>query len=48
MKILTSCPHCVKTIGADYAKFGYQVEIVHSAVFVADLLRTVGVGTARS
>jgi Fe-S oxidoreductase len=38
-KILTSCPHCVKTIGADYAKFGYQVEIVHSSVFVEELLR---------
>jgi Fe-S oxidoreductase len=39
-KIVTSCPHCVKTIGADYAKFGYQVEIVHSAVFVEELLRS--------
>jgi Fe-S oxidoreductase len=38
-KILTSCPHCVKTIGADYAKFGYQVEIVHSSVFVEELTR---------
>jgi Fe-S oxidoreductase len=43
-KILTSCPHCVKTIGADYAKFGYQVEIVHSSVFVNELLRTEGAG----
>jgi Fe-S oxidoreductase len=40
-KIVTSCPHCVKTIGADYAKFGYQVEIVHSSVFVNDLLADV-------
>jgi Fe-S oxidoreductase len=38
-KIVTSCPHCVKTIGADYAKFGYAVEIVHSSVFVEALLR---------
>jgi len=38
-KIVTSCPHCVKTIGADYAKFGYQVEIVHSSVFVEALTR---------
>ena len=28
-KILTSCPHCVKTIGDDYRQFGYEVEIVH-------------------
>jgi len=41
-KIVTSCPHCVKTIGADYAKFGYHVDIVHSAVFVDDLLRDDG------
>ena len=38
-KIVTSCPHCVKTIAADYAKFGYQVEILHSSVFVEALLR---------
>jgi heterodisulfide reductase subunit C len=38
-KILTSCPHCVKTIGDDYRRFGYDVEIVHSSVFVAELLR---------
>jgi Fe-S oxidoreductase len=38
-KILTSCPHCVKTIGEDYRRFGYQVEIVHSSVFVAELMR---------
>ena len=36
-KILTSCPHCVKTIGNDYRKFGYDVEIVHSSVFVEEL-----------
>jgi len=38
-KIVTSCPHCVKTIGSDYAKFGYQVEILHSSVFVEELTR---------
>lgn len=38
-KILTSCPHCVKTIGNDYRRFGYEVEIVHSAVFVEELTR---------
>lgn len=35
--IVTSCPHCVKTIGDDYRKFGYTVNIVHSAAFVDDL-----------
>jgi Fe-S oxidoreductase len=38
-KIIASCPHCVKTIGDDYRKFGYDVEIVHSAVFVEALTR---------
>jgi Fe-S oxidoreductase len=37
--ILTSCPHCVKTIGADYRKFGYTVNIVHSAVYIEELTR---------
>jgi Fe-S oxidoreductase len=40
-KIITSCPHCVKTIGDDYRKFGYTVEIVHSSVFVEALTRDV-------
>jgi Fe-S oxidoreductase len=40
-KILTSCPHCVKTIGHDYVKFGYEVEVVHSSVFVEELTRDV-------
>ncbi len=39
-KILTSCPHCVKTIGDDYRKFGYEVEIVHSSVYIEELTRT--------
>jgi Fe-S oxidoreductase len=37
--IVTSCPHCVKTIGNDYRKFGYEVEIVHSSVYVEELTR---------
>jgi Fe-S oxidoreductase len=37
--IVTSCPHCVKTIGEDYRRFGYEVEIVHSSVFVEKLTR---------
>lgn len=38
-QIVASCPHCVKTIGQDYRRFGYEVEIVHSAVFVERLTR---------
>jgi Fe-S oxidoreductase len=39
-KILTSCPHCVKTIGDDYRKFGYEVEVVHTSVYVEALTRS--------
>ena len=39
--ILTSCPHCVKTIGDDYRKFGYDVDVVHASVFVEALTRDV-------
>jgi Fe-S oxidoreductase len=45
-KILTSCPHCVKTIGDDYRKFGYEVEILHTSVFVEGLLRDVSAALA--
>ena len=45
-KILTSCPHCVKTIGDDYRKFGYEVEIVHSSVYVEELTRGAGINAA--
>jgi Fe-S oxidoreductase len=37
--IIASCPHCVKTIGDDYRKFGYEVDIVHSSVFVESITR---------
>ncbi len=36
-KILTACPHCLKTLGDDYQRFGFDVEVVHSAVFVSRL-----------
>ncbi|MGE0450024.1 MAG: (Fe-S)-binding protein [Vicinamibacterales bacterium] len=42
--ILTSCPHCVKTIGEDYRKFGYEVDVVHSAVYVERLTRDDRIG----
>jgi Fe-S oxidoreductase len=40
-KILTSCPHCLKALGADYRQFGYEAEVVHSSVMVAELTRDV-------
>jgi Fe-S oxidoreductase len=43
-KILTSCPHCLKTLGEDYRRFGYDAEVVHSSVLVASLMRDVRPG----
>jgi Fe-S oxidoreductase len=37
--IVASCPHCVKTIGDDYRRFGYEAAIVHSSAFVERLTR---------
>jgi Fe-S oxidoreductase len=31
-RIITSCPHCFKTIGDDYRHFGFEAEVVHSSV----------------
>jgi Fe-S oxidoreductase len=33
-KILTACPHCLKTIAEDYRPFGFHAEVVHSAVLL--------------
>jgi Fe-S oxidoreductase len=38
-KILTSCPHCLKTLGEDYQKFGYRVDVIHSATYIEELTR---------
>jgi Fe-S oxidoreductase len=40
-KIVTSCPHCVKTLGGDYRGFGFEGEVVHSSVLVETLTRDV-------
>jgi len=40
-KIITSCPHCLKTIGHDYRMLGFEADIVHSSVLVAELTRDV-------
>jgi Fe-S oxidoreductase len=38
-KVVTSCPHCLKTLGHDYQAFGFQAEVVHSSVLVAELTK---------
>ena len=47
-KILTSCPHCLRTIGVDYRAFGFEVEVVHSSVLVASITRDVSVPVAET
>ena len=38
-KVVTSCPHCLKTLGHDYKEFGFEAEVVHSSVLVEALTR---------
>jgi Fe-S oxidoreductase len=38
-KILTACPHCLKTIADDYRAFGFDGQVAHAARFVAALVR---------
>jgi Fe-S oxidoreductase len=38
-KVVTSCPHCLKTLGHDYQEFGFEAEVVHSAQLVAELTK---------
>jgi Fe-S oxidoreductase len=40
-KVVTSCPHCLKTLGDDYREFGFEAEVVHSASLVEQLTRGV-------
>jgi Fe-S oxidoreductase len=38
-KIVTSCPHCVKTIGHDYQMLGFDAKVVHSSVLIEAVTR---------
>jgi Fe-S oxidoreductase len=40
-KVITSCPHCLKTLGHDYKEFGFDAEVIHSAALVEQLTRDV-------
>jgi Fe-S oxidoreductase len=37
--IVTSCPHCVKTLGHDYQMLGFDAQVVHSSTLVEQLTR---------
>ena len=38
-KIVTTCPHCLNTIGRDYKDLGLEVEVEHYTVFIDRLMR---------
>lgn len=38
-KILTQCPHCFHTLANEYPDLGGRYEVVHTAEFIADLIR---------
>lgn len=38
-KVVTSCPHCLKTLGHDYRQFGFEGKVVHSSVLVEQITR---------
>jgi Fe-S oxidoreductase len=46
-KILTACPHCLKTLGDDYRKFGFEAEVEHSAVLVSRIAGDLGAAAAQ-
>ncbi len=39
-KIVTACPHCLKTLATEYPDFGGKFEVVHHSAFLADLLKS--------
>lgn len=38
-KVVTSCPHCLKTLGHDYRAFGFEGKVVHSSALVEQITR---------
>jgi Fe-S oxidoreductase len=47
-KVITSCPHCLKTLGDDYREFGFEADVIHSAVLVEQLTRDVSLPRRRT
>jgi Fe-S oxidoreductase len=46
-KLLSICPHCVRTIGEDWKEFGARFEIVHHSEVLARLAAPGGAGQGR-
>jgi Fe-S oxidoreductase/nitrate reductase gamma subunit len=37
-KIVVTCPHCLQSLGKEYAQFGGRYEVVHHTTFLKDLI----------
>lgn len=37
-RILTACPHCLKTLGQDYRACGFEAEVIHAVVLLSALV----------
>jgi Fe-S oxidoreductase/nitrate reductase gamma subunit len=38
-KIVTTCPHCLNTLGRDYKDLGLDIEVEHYTVFIDNLIK---------
>jgi len=38
-KVVVTCPHCITTIGRDYAQSGYELQVVHHTQLLNQLVR---------
>ncbi len=38
-KIITQCPHCFSTLKNDYRQYGVELEVVHHAQFISELIK---------
>lgn len=39
-KIVTPCPHCLKTLAVEYPQFGGNYDVVHHSAFLLELVKT--------
>src|SRR4030042_6494690 len=38
-KVITECPHCYSTLKNDYRQYGIQLEVIHHAELISNLLK---------
>ena len=39
-KIVTTCPHCLNTLGRDYKDLGFDIPVEHYSVYLSELIKT--------